>query len=248
MKTLCTAVWFSCWKKNYILTKSGFQSRSRELQRNAVRSAPINLTGSKWKDEQVRLCRLETWQKIPNKRKQANCGRKVNVALRTDSEQVLGCWNEGQLAGYAAPYSIAPEEWITQWHHISPPQRLPLWITARLYHFRWQLGQIACHSASIWQNRWLIPGTLAQPSSPIHYLSLFAATEMCSFGLRRYCTRLYPTPTQKNKTVWVFARVSVSAAVARRCYSCSSPPVSVSALFTCLYTKMCHSVYRPVDS
>lgn len=77
---------------------------------------------------------------------------------------------------------------VTSHHH---PGRLPLLIKADLYHFRWQLCQIACHFAYIAKNKWLIPTTLAQPPHLWHYSSLFAAIEMCLFGLHWYCKSCY---------------------------------------------------------
>ncbi len=102
----------------------------------------------------------------------------------------------------------------------------PLLIKAHFSHFWWQLCQIACHFAYIWQNKWLIPTTLALPLDLRHNSSLFTAIEICLSGLLWYC-----------KSCYCFGVCG--------CCSCSSLCVSVSLLFTSLYTKICHCAERP---
>lgn len=153
---------------------TSFLSGRQELQRNTVRNAPINLTGSKWKDVQVLLCRFETWQQQTKQKKAGKLCKKSKCCTldwRGEARSVLK-WRSASGARRALQhYDRGMNNTAASHQH---PQRLPLEITARLYHFRWQLGQIACHSPSIWQNRWVIPLALAQPSSLLHYSSLFA--------------------------------------------------------------------------
>ena len=122
------------------------------------------------------------------------------------------------------------------WYCITIHRGPPPLIKAHFSHFRWQLRQIACHFAYIWQNKWLVPTTLAQPAYLRHNSSLFAAIQICLFGLRRYCKSCY---------CFGICACFCGCRSACSCCSCSTWCVSMSLLFTSLYTKICHCVERP---
>lgn len=103
------------------------------------------------------------------------------------------------------------------WHHVTVHRRLPPLINAHLYHFRWQLCQIACHFPYISQNK--------RRSLGLHYSSWFAAIEMYLFGLHGYCKSSY---CFKFSCADVPLRLALQQLLA-----------PLSPLFTCSCTRIC---------
>lgn len=103
------------------------------------------------------------------------------------------------------------------WHHVTVRRRLPALIKAHLYHFRWQLCQIACHFRYISQNK--------RHSLGLHYSSLFARIEMYLFGLHEYC---------KSSYCFEFFYVDVLVWLPLEQLLVPLPP-----LFTCSCTRIC---------